>query len=164
MSAHQFQIARVVPSPRLSIGRPASSSRRGRAAAIIHNQERQRSSGTALGLRWGMYRTTCAVGTTGGRCARLGCSRRRFRPSLRLYDLLPRLGGGFGPRPFRAADGRCANTFLANIQCRRQGILKRSAERLPRHSQFSRLNAINLDRGGHDEIHEHSASGAANDR
>jgi len=30
-----------------------------------HFNQRQRSSGTALGLRWGLYRTTCAVGTTG---------------------------------------------------------------------------------------------------
>ena len=70
---------------------------------IIHNQERQRSSGTALGLRLGMYRTTCAVGTTGGRVARLGCSRRRFRPSLRFYDLL-KLGRA-SARPLFAHSG-----------------------------------------------------------
>lgn len=72
----------------------------GRAATLNHS-ERQRSSGTALGLRWGMYRTTCAVGTTGRRFAGLGCHRRGFEfPAPRGYDLLTRLGGGFGPRPF----------------------------------------------------------------
>lgn len=66
-----------------------------------HFNQRQRSSGTALGLRWGLYRTTCAVGTTGRRFAGLGCHRRGFEfPAPRGYDLLTRLGGGLGPRPF----------------------------------------------------------------
>lgn len=71
---------------------------------IIHNQERQRSSGTALAPRWGMYRTTCAVGTTGGRCARLGCHRRGFEfPAAREYDLLTDLAGRFCVRSFSQA-------------------------------------------------------------
>ena len=85
-------IARGVPpsSPRSS-DRPAGELFLPalRPVAIIHNQERQRSSGTALGLRWGMYRTTCAVGTTGRRFAGLGCHRRGFEfPAPRGYDLL----------------------------------------------------------------------------
>ena len=104
MSAHQFQIARGVPSPRLSIGRPAGSSL-GRAA-ILNHSERQRSSGTAQGLRLGMYRTTCAVGTTGRRSmGGLGSTGR----------------GCTCPGIFLRADGRDGNPFLANIQSKQRG-------------------------------------------
>lgn len=84
--------------------------------AIIHNQERQRSSGTALGLRWGMYRTTCAVGTTGRRSmGGLGSTGR----------------GCTRPGVFLRADGRDGNPFLANIQARRQGRFQRFAKGQP---------------------------------
>lgn len=80
------------------------------------------SSGTALGLRWGLYRTTCAVGTTGGRVARLGCHRRGFEfPAAREYDLLTDLAGRFGARSFSQAlsqidgIGRRANAILAAV-------------------------------------------------
>ena len=77
----------------------------GRAATFNHS-ERQRSSGTALGLRWGMYRTTCAVGTTGRRSmGGLGSTGR----------------GCTCPGIFLRADGRDGNPFLANIQSKQRG-------------------------------------------
>ena len=102
-------IARGVPpsSPRSS-DRPAGELFLPalRPVAIIHNQERQRSSGTALGLRWGMYRTTCAVGTTGRRSmGGLGSTGR----------------GCTCPGIFLRADGRDGNPFLANIQSKQRG-------------------------------------------
>ena len=111
----------------------------GRAATLNHSK-RQRSSGTALGLRWGMYRTTCAVGTTGRRFAGLGCHRRGFEfPAPRGYDLLTYLAGRFGVRSFSSAlslfdgIGRRANVPVANLIHRHQGRLQRFAKGQPRH-------------------------------
>jgi len=98
----------------------------GRAATLNHS-ERQRSSGTALGLRWGMYRTTCAVGTTGRRFAGLGCHRRGFEfPAPRGYDLLT--GRGLVGSGLFSADGRDCRPFLASIQHGRQGTFQRLAK------------------------------------
>ena len=99
-TTHHNQIARVVPSPRLSIGRPAISSL-GRAATTFDHVQ-HRSTDTARGQRAGVLcRSTSAVRRTGRRFAGLGCHRRGFEfPAPRGYYLLTRLGGGFGPRPF----------------------------------------------------------------
>lgn len=123
-SLYHFPIARGVPpsSPRSS-DRPAGELLLPalRPVAIIHNQERQRSSGTALGLRWGMYRTTCAVGTTGRRFAGLGCHRRGFEfPAPRGYDLLTGrglVGSGLFSSALSHIDGigRRANVPFANL-------------------------------------------------
>lgn len=117
-------IARGVPpsSPRSS-DRPAGELFLPalRPVAIIHNQERQRSSGTALGLRWGMYRTTCAVGTTGRRFAGLGCHRRGFEfPAARGYDLLTGrglVGSGLFSQALRA------RALAAKIQAKKKAGL-----------------------------------------
>lgn len=102
---------------RLDGGAPSRS----RPTAFNHSQ-RQRSSGTALGLRWGLYRTTCAVGTTGRRSmGGLGSTGR----------------GMTRPGVFLRADGRDCRPFLAIIQSRRQGRFQRFAKGQPRHLSAS---------------------------
>jgi len=142
----------------------------GRAVAIIHNQERQRSSGTALGLRWGMYRTTCAVGTTGRRFAGLGCHRRGFELSApRGYDLLTGrglVGSGLFSSALSHFDGigRRANVPFAHlIQNGRQRAFQCLAKCPHSHSNSSVVSDPKTIRGGHDEIHELHASGEAHD-
>jgi hypothetical protein len=139
------QIARGVPSPRLSIGRPARPSSPGRAAtlSIINNQHQTDShsrGGAPLGLRCD-YRP--AVG---------GIHGRSLFPAARGYDLPDcNLAGRFGVRSsFRAIDGIEAGSshLVANlIQHRRQRGFQALAKRLPDHFKNSASNALKTSDG-----------------
>lgn len=173
-SLYHFPIARGVPpsSPRSS-DRPAGELFLPalRPVAIIHNQERQRSSGTALGLRWGMYRTTCAVGTTGRRFAGLGCSRRSsFRLLLRMYDL-PTGRGLHGSGLFSSAlslfdgIGRRANAILANLIHNAVDHLRNHAvEPFKRHFSISASDRSNPISGAKYAVPHTRVSGTQDDR
>jgi len=95
MSAHQFQIARGVPSslPRLSIGGRRSPLLASAATSSFDHDQRQRSTGTALGRRLVMYRSTLGVAKVHGR---------GLFPAARGYDLPDsHLAGAFtGAGPF----------------------------------------------------------------
>jgi hypothetical protein len=76
---------------------------------------------------------------------------------------LKHLAGRFGVRSLfgNFISVRGANRF-ANSQGPRHHFPSFVASQLP-HFRTSVINAPNLARGGHDEIHEHSTCGAAND-
>lgn len=97
---HPYQFARGASLlSACAEGRPANSSL-GRAATLNHSQH-QRLTRTERGKLVGMCASTLGVAKTGRRFAGLGCHRRGFEfPAPRGYDLLTRLGGGLGPRPF----------------------------------------------------------------
>jgi hypothetical protein len=105
-SHHESQeFARSLPRGLDAIGGPACPSSPGGAATF--NQQQHRSTGTALGRRVGMYRSTCAVGTTGRRVGGLGCFTRRFTQPVCEPDLAGRFGvrsfSSFGAQPRRQA-------------------------------------------------------------
>lgn len=107
---------------------------------------------TALGRRLGMCRLALAVGETGRVRRGLGCHRRGFIPVHGGYVcLLPDL-----------SRGEILGSLFGNLrtQLRWQAI----GYVLPSHSNSSRLNAPNLDRGGHDEITRKQAFGTPDDR
>ena len=154
---NQTQFARPFPPGVCAIGRPAISSL-GRAATLNHS-ERQRSSGTALGLRWGMYRTTCAVGTTGRRFAGLGCHRRGFELSAaRGYDLLTGrglVGSGLFSSALSHIDGigGRANVPDATIFNAADDRLDNLVKPLPAHSSVSNRYGTHHSERLTDEIH-----------
>ena len=104
-TSHHHQIARGVPPslPRLSIGGRRSLLLASAATSFNHSQ-RQRSTGTALGRRLVMYRSTLGVAKVHGR---------GLFPAARGYDLPDyHLAGAFigaGPFPnFRSQPRRQA--------------------------------------------------------
>jgi hypothetical protein len=159
---NQLQPFARVPSRAAKAARRSNSSLDPRRAApsFIVNDQVQMGTDTALGRRWGMCRLAPALGGT-GRFGGQGCITRRMTAPRGVYDLLP-TGAGFGSRLFRPADGRRANAFLA-IQCRRQGVLKRSAERLPSHLQNLRLDRSNPISGAKNAVPHTRVSGTPND-
>lgn len=135
-SRHQFQIAPAL-SPQSSMGRPAAPST-GRAAASFNDEQRQRLTGTALGLRLVMYRSTLGVAKTGGLRARLGCfTSSSFSNAVGGDDLLPTGRGHDGFRPLLGADRERSNVPVASIQRRRKGGFQAFSQRLPTHSRTS---------------------------
>ena len=127
------------------------------SAATSFDHREHRSSDTALGRRCVMCRSTSALGRTGRRFAGLGC----------FIDVVPLkyLAGAFtGAGPFHGIGKRLTAPLASINHETADHLLHYRAEPLKRHFRFSRLNAPNLDRGEHDEIHETHTSGAANDR
>lgn len=144
LSHHQFQFAPPVSSP----GACAKGGRRSPLLAsaatlsIIDNQHQTDShsrGGAPLGLRCD-YRP--AVGRIHGRGLFL---------AARGYDL----------PDYHLAEALIGFGHFSNL--RRQPRRQAHADLPKRHFKLSVINAPNLDRGEHDEIHEHSTSGEAND-
>lgn len=137
---HQHQFARGFSLlPACAKGRPAHPSHAGRAAtqSTLYDQE-QGSTGTALGRRLVMYRSTRALGTTGRRVAGLGCfSSGCFDNAVGGYDLLPTGRGLSGSGRFWA-EWRDCRRALAIDQHRRQSAFQCLTQRHKGHLKISR--------------------------
>jgi len=163
MNQHQF--APAVPSLQSSDRRPGGSSPGPDATLIINDQMAVRSRGWGVPRRHrcvlppARWQGRIHVGAVGE--VMFGCSR-----LLRLLTDLPETSRGVGLGAFSqfAGIGERSTALHATEHSSLKSHFKRVSEANPGHFQVSRLNAPNLDRGGHDEIHETPTFGATHDR